>query len=141
MFSGERLKNLRKGKYSQEELAERLNVHSVTISKWENGLQMPHPKTIAELARILGTTRDYLLEITDNPSPSEESEEQQFQGVISRTLQQSSKKEKSVNSGMLIYETKDGYRFEAPPTEIGIKYLERMRLATMDMPANQMVMA
>ena len=68
MTFGERLKRLREGRYSQEELAEMLNVHSVTISKWENGVQEPRAKKVAELARILGTTTAYLLGDTDNPT-------------------------------------------------------------------------
>ena len=68
MTFGERLKLLREGKYSQEELANMLNVHSVTISKWENNVQEPRANKVAELARILGTTTAYLLGDTDNPS-------------------------------------------------------------------------
>ena len=73
MGLGERLKQLRKGKYSQEELAEMLNVHSVTISKWENGIWTPRTKHLTELAQILGTTPDYLLGYTDNPAPATQS--------------------------------------------------------------------
>ncbi len=67
MVFGERLKKLREGKYTQEELAEKMNVHSITISKWETGAQEPHSKRVAELARILGTSTAYLLGDTDNP--------------------------------------------------------------------------
>lgn len=70
MSFGERLKQLREGKYSQEELASMLNVHSVTISKWENDVQEPRANKIAELAHILGTTSAYLLGDTNIP-PSE----------------------------------------------------------------------
>ena len=45
---------------------------------------------------------------------------------VSHTRSQSNN-EQSVNTGMLVYETKDGERFEAPPTEEGIKFIERMR--------------
>lgn len=67
MIFGERLKQLREGKYSQEELADMLHVHNNTISKWENGSQEPRAKKVAELAQILGTTPSYLLGDTDNP--------------------------------------------------------------------------
>lgn len=56
MLLGERLRRLREGKYSQEDIASMLNVHNNTISKWENGMQEPRAKRIAELAKILGTT-------------------------------------------------------------------------------------
>ena len=67
MTFGERLRQLREGKYTQEELAEKMNVHNITISKWETGVQEPHSKRVAELARILGTSTAYLLGDTDNP--------------------------------------------------------------------------
>ena len=124
MIFGERLKQLREGKFSQEELAELLNVHNNTISKWENGTQEPRTKRVSELANILGTSTAYLLGETDNPSAN--NDEISPNPSISRTKQKSSK-EHSVNYGMLVYENKDGERFEAPATEEGIKYIERMR--------------
>lgn len=127
MIFGERLKGLREGKFSQEQLADLLHVHNNTISKWENGTQEPRTKRVTELARILGTTTAYLLGTSDNPSTQEE---MPGNNSISRTRQQSSR-EHSVNNGMLVYETRDGERFEAPPTEEGIMYIERMRASTM----------
>ena len=62
-----RLRQMREKRYSQEEIAEKVNVSTLTISRWENGLQKPRPKKVAELARILGTTPEYLLGDTDNP--------------------------------------------------------------------------
>lgn len=63
------MRRLREGKYSQEELAFKMNVHTNTISKWENGAQAPHSKRVSELARILGTTTEYLLGDTESPYP------------------------------------------------------------------------
>ena len=131
MRFGERLKQLREGKFSQEQLAELLRVHNNTISKWENGLQEPRAKRIAELARILNTTSAYLLGDSDNPSLESEIP---TKSLISHTKQQSSK-EHSENHGMLVYETRDGERFEAPPTEEGIKYIERMLNANIRLSA------
>ena len=71
MLFGERLRQLREGKYSQEELAEKLNVHNNTISKWETGKQEPRAQKVAELARLLGTSTAYLLGDTDDPEPSQ----------------------------------------------------------------------
>ncbi len=120
MTFGERLRRLRECKYTQEELADMLHVHNNTISKWENGTQEPRAKRVAELAKILGTTPAYLLEDTETSVVSEP-----IGGTIIRNRQQSNH-ESSENTGMLVYETANGNRFEAPPTETGIKYLERM---------------
>ena len=120
MTFGERLRQLREGKYTQEELAEMMNVNNNTISKWETGAQEPRAKRVAELAHILGTTPSYLLGETETSVVSEP-----IGGTIIRNRQQSNN-ESSENTGMLVYETANGNRFEAPPTETGIKYLERM---------------
>ncbi len=68
MTFGERLRRLREGRYSQEELANMLGVHSVTISKWETMGREPNAKNVEGLAQILGTTTAYLLGDTDDPS-------------------------------------------------------------------------
>ena len=63
MTLGNKIKQLREAKkYSQEELADLLRVHAVTISKWENGIQEPRAKRLNELAKILGVSNEYLLE-------------------------------------------------------------------------------
>ena len=130
MILGERLKQLRGKKYSQEELAELLNVHNNTISKWENGTQEPRAKRLKELAEILGTTSAYLIGETDNPEQQQKDIPFKDKSII-HTRQQS-KRESSLNRGMLVFETPDGKRFEAPATDIGMKYLERMLAVSMN---------
>ena len=65
----DKLKELRRGKYSQEELAALLKVSYVTVSRWENGAMTPTMKYIPKLAEALGTTSAYLLGDTDDPRP------------------------------------------------------------------------
>ena len=63
MTLGDKIKQLRESKnYSQEELADLLKVHSVTISKWESGTQEPRAKRLNELAKIFGVSNEYLLD-------------------------------------------------------------------------------
>ena len=112
----------KKNGWSQEDLAEKLDVSRQSISKWESGVQEPRAQRIAELAKLLDTTTAYLLGDSDDPSNTQSAN-------ISHTKQQSSK-EHSINNGMLVYKTPNGERFEAPPTEIGIQYIERMRALT-----------
>ena len=67
MTLGDKIKQLRESKkYSQEKLADLLNVHSVTISKWENGTQEPRAKKLNELAKIFGVSNEYLLSDSSN---------------------------------------------------------------------------
>lgn len=59
---GQRIGNLRKDKgYTQEEVAERLNVSPQAVSKWENDISCPDIMLLPELAKLLGVTVDTLL--------------------------------------------------------------------------------
>lgn len=63
MFSGQRLKELRKEKkMSQEKLGSLLNVSKVSVSKWEIGKAFPTDDNLKELARVLGVESDYFTE-------------------------------------------------------------------------------
>ncbi len=58
----ENIKSLRKSKrFSQEELAIKLNVVRQTISKWEQGLSVPDAEMLIKLAEVLDTTVSNLL--------------------------------------------------------------------------------
>ena len=63
MFSGQRLKALRKEKkMSQEKLGSRLNISKVAISNWENGKSFPTLDNLNELAKVLEVDTDYFTE-------------------------------------------------------------------------------
>lgn len=63
MFSGQRLKALRKEKkMSQEKLSSRLNISKVAVSNWENGKSFPTLDNLNELAKILEVDTDYFTE-------------------------------------------------------------------------------
>lgn len=56
------MKSFRKSKgLSQEQLAEAINVHSVTVSRWENNELIPKTVNIQQMARILGVSEAELL--------------------------------------------------------------------------------
>lgn len=58
----ENIKNLRKNKgYTQEELANKLNVVRQTISKWEKGYSVPDAEMLKKLAEIFDTNVSQLL--------------------------------------------------------------------------------
>ena len=59
---GQIIRRLRKERdLTQEELAEKLNVSSQAISKWENGSTIPDISQVVPLAKLFGISTDYLL--------------------------------------------------------------------------------
>lgn len=63
MFSGQRLKTLRKEKkMSQEKLGSLLNISKVAVSNWENGKSFPTLDNLNELAKVLEVDTDYFTE-------------------------------------------------------------------------------
>jgi len=69
MKLADKLFELRKEKgWSQEKLAEQINVSRQSISKWESGQALPELEKIVELSKIFQVTTDYLLlEESDRP--------------------------------------------------------------------------
>lgn len=64
---GARLKELRKQKrWSQKELAAKVNIRFQQLNKYESGLNIPPAEMLIKLADALATTVDYLL--TGNPA-------------------------------------------------------------------------
>ena len=113
MTLGERIRKARKGKMTQAELANLIGVHEITVRRWELGERTPDVKEVQKISQVLEVPIEEFLETST------------LDKSILYTRQQS-KKERSLNRGMLVFETDDGKRFEAPPTEAGIKYIERM---------------
>ncbi|PJW13929.1 transcriptional regulator [Geobacillus sp. Manikaran-105] len=59
---GEMLKQLRKQRrWTQEELAEQLNVSRSQISKWENGSLLPDIQSLEKLCHLFNVSADFLL--------------------------------------------------------------------------------
>ena len=57
-----RIIRLRKQKgWSQEELAEKLDVSRQSVSKWESGTSVPDLTRILQMSELFGVTTDYLL--------------------------------------------------------------------------------
>ncbi len=47
--------------WSQEDLAEKMNVSRQAISRWENGTALPDSNNILQLSKLFNVTADYLL--------------------------------------------------------------------------------
>ena len=50
---------------NQDQVAEAINVHKQTISRWKSGKRVPNGEEIRALAVVLGCSGDFLLGITD----------------------------------------------------------------------------
>lgn len=62
MILADKIINLRKKKgWSQEELAERMQVSRQAVSKWEGAQTVPDLEKVVALSRLFGVTTDYLL--------------------------------------------------------------------------------
>ena len=97
MTLGEKIKALRKRKYTQEELAYRLGVHVNTVLKWEHGDRKPTADKLKALADVLGTTPSELLssdDVTQKEKPDDRKESEPYT-------------QEQVNKGMLVYVLKN----------------------------------
>ena len=51
----------KKNNWSQEELAEKLNISRQSVSKWESGASIPDIDEIIAMSGLFGVSTDYLL--------------------------------------------------------------------------------
>ena len=62
MDISEKILQLRKAKgFTQEELAEKLNVSRQSVSKWESGQSVPELEKLVTLCEVFQVSADYLL--------------------------------------------------------------------------------
>lgn len=69
------IRERKKKGWSQEELAERLDVSRQSVSKWEGGLSVPELDKIIAMSDLFGVSTDYLLKATDDGEKEEKSPE------------------------------------------------------------------
>lgn len=61
---GQIIRKLRKERnFTQEELAEQLNISAQAVSKWENGTSLPDISQVVPLASVFGVTTDVLFDL------------------------------------------------------------------------------
>ena len=88
MRIGERIKKARKkNRLTQAEIAEKMDVHEVTLRTWENTDRGPNSAMMPSLASALGTTVAYLVGETDDPEPQkhqdlDDIEPQKYQRLV-----------------------------------------------------------
>ncbi|MEK3747910.1 helix-turn-helix transcriptional regulator [Paenibacillus sp. FSL E2-8871] len=72
---GDRIKYLREKKnIKQKELATKCGLTIVQLSRYETNDRKPDPETLRRLIDVLETNGDYLLGLTNDPSPLEKRE-------------------------------------------------------------------
>ena len=61
-MTADRIKALREARgWTQAELARKMNLTRNGINSWEQGLSMPSPPSLVDLARLFSVSTDYLL--------------------------------------------------------------------------------
>jgi transcriptional regulator with XRE-family HTH domain len=55
--------------YTQETFAAELGIEKKQISRWETGSTIPGSDKLAKMASVLNVSTDYLLGLTDDPTP------------------------------------------------------------------------
>ena len=106
---GDRIRQARKGKMTQSELAESLGLSDMTIRRWEAGTRIPNAEDIKKTANVLGVPLSELIgEETDGKSLMENN--------------QSSERKQN----MAVITLENGRKIEAPATPEGYAFLERV---------------
>lgn len=66
-MTAERIKALREARgWTQAELARRMNMTRNGINSWEQGLSMPSPPSLVDLAKLFSASTDYLLGVENH---------------------------------------------------------------------------
>jgi transcriptional regulator with XRE-family HTH domain len=80
---GARLKNLRVDRgFSMQHVADSVGVARSTYAGYESEYRVPPLETLAKLAETLNTTADYLLGLSQEPSPGENSNDLAITGEL-----------------------------------------------------------
>lgn len=65
-----RIRDLREDRdLTQQEIADMLFINRRTYAAYENGVNSMTPETLIKIAKIHNVSVDYILNLTDNPTP------------------------------------------------------------------------
>ena len=80
----------KKAGWSQEELAEQMNVSRQSVSKWEGAQSMPDMEKILLLSKLFGVSTDYLLKDEIESEPTAEPQVESEPGLRRVTMEEAS---------------------------------------------------
>ena len=91
MKLSEKIIQLRKvNSWSQEDLAEKLDVSRQAISRWENGTALPDAENVLQISKLFNVTTDYLLNDdyeSDSDIPAVQTATKETEDLFSRKKQ------------------------------------------------------
>ncbi len=90
----------KKNGWSQEELAEQMNVSRQSVSKWESAQSVPDLEKILKLGQIFGVSTDFLLK--------DELEEEEYVETISNNIEETPVRRVSIEEANNFLTVKDG---------------------------------
>lgn len=110
-----RLKEVRKRNLlTQQELADKLGVSLVTVSRWENGERTPNITIMDKLSKMLNVPISYFTDKADDTGSDE----------LVNLFSESDQSERKQNMAVLTF--RNGEKIEAPATPDGYAFLERL---------------
>lgn len=127
MSIGEQIRKYRETHhFTQEQLAEKVDVHPNTIRRWELSERTPNSAKLAALCQALGVSVVDLMTEDDTPNIANDTEMLPIKKVPTSSTRSS--------KWMLVYE-RDGERIELPPTEQGYAIINSIASAIVNRPA------
>jgi transcriptional regulator with XRE-family HTH domain len=108
----------------QKELAAKIGVSEVTISRYINGDRVPQPEILVRMADVLDTTTDYLLNRALSPTRSVTLTDTAQTGPIQLTTEESGLIQfiRQSASGL----TSEQYKRKIEQIKVSVKFIEEM---------------
>lgn len=131
MTLGEKIRMLRKKKYTQEKLAELVGVHVNTVIRWEKDTRLPDADKLKKIADVLNTTVSYLTGEVDIPEHNTQKEIH-----IENSMPISKIETKTRDTGELYFKFPNGGELKLPATSEYAAMFER--LVTQKLNTNNM---
>ena len=108
MTIGENIRKCR-GAMKQVDFAEQVGVNTATVSRWENGQNIPNGETLQKIAQVLGVSVEKLMQDSSTP---------QIKEIQERSLKE--------DHGMMIYQFNENEILKMPATPEFVPIFEKI---------------